>query len=199
MTVRRHSHYQFMSFYKKKDSLMDRLNVLRHVWLPEGISGQWRELFGDPYRSSAFWCFQNISVYCFGSKFENCTGRYENIILNGVLEEDTCVTSHRGIGTVHKDSKLTNAIYGPEQAHLMWHKRRCNDLAKLEFRELESTFCVFRRAGISGAYIFQLVYVDEIIIFGTSSENSKIPVNALSRMYEVRHIDSLEWFLGAKI
>lgn len=119
--------------------------------------------------------------------------------LNGVLEEDIWVTSPRGIpNRPPKTYKLIKAKYGLKQAHLMWHKRLCYDLTQLGFVELKCEPCVFRRAGTSGGDIFMLTYVDDIVVLGTSSEDIKFTVNALSKLYDVRDSDSLEWFLGVQ-
>lgn len=46
---------------------------------------------------------------------------------------------------------------------------------------------------------FMLVHVDDITFLGTSSEDLKSTVDALSRLREVKHCDSFERLFGAKL
>lgn len=71
-------------------------------------------------------------------------------------------------------------------------KRVCNDFAQLGFSDLRNAPKVFRRGSVSGGDIIMLLFVDEIVILGSSSEEIKFTVEALKKFYDVRYCDSFE-------
>lgn len=124
----------------------------------------------------------------------------ETEFLNGALEEDIWVTSPSGIlNRPPKVYKLLKAIYGLKQAPLMWHRRLCKDLQALGFSELPSAACVFKKCFASGGVMFLFVYVDDILLLGTSAKEIKSVINGLMRLYDIRHSSSVKGFLGVPI
>lgn len=94
--------------------------------------------------------------------------------------------------------KLKKALNGLKQAHLAWHKRLCADLLQLNFHELSSASCVFRRK-YRGFYSFILVYVDDLLIISTTQEEVDQIVAELGTLYKLRRAANVELFLGTHL
>lgn len=65
--------------------------------------------------------------------------------LNGIVDEDIWVESPQEV--LHhraRTFKLVKATHVLKQAHLMWHRRLCEDLSSLQFKEIPNAPCLFQ-------------------------------------------------------
>ena len=96
----------------------------------------------------------------------------QNAFLHGVLEEEVYMRQPPGF----EDAKFPNyvcrldkAIYGLKQAPRAWYSRLSSKLFDLGFKASKSDALLFIYS-MSNTIIFMLIYVDDIIVTGSSME-----------------------------
>jgi hypothetical protein len=94
-----------------------------------------------------------------------------NAFLHGFLSEDVYMQQPPGFEDAQYPShvcKLQRAIYGLKQSPRAWYARLSTRLHELGFvsSKADTSMFIFHRDGIS---IFMLVYVDDIVIAGSTS------------------------------
>jgi len=99
-------------------------------------------------------------------------------LLNGDLEEEIYMEQPGGFivpGQEHQVCKLENFLYGLKQAHIQWHKKFDQVVLYHSFVINDSDKCVYRKS-IRNDHVIMCLYVDDILIFGTSMNvtNEKI-------------------------
>jgi histone deacetylase 1/2 len=96
----------------------------------------------------------------------------QNAFLHGVLEEEVYMRQPPGFentSTPHYVCKLDKAIYGLKQAPRAWYSRLSTKLFGLGFRTSKSNTFLFIYSK-KNVTIFMLIYVDDIIVTGSSKE-----------------------------
>jgi histone deacetylase 1/2 len=91
--------------------------------------------------------------------------------------------------------KLQRSIYGLKQSPRGWYARLSHLLYQLGFTssKADTSLFIFRRRGV---HIFMLVYVDDIVIAGSSPGAVDVLVRSLSASFPIKDLGVLEYFLG---
>nr|KYP50444.1 Retrovirus-related Pol polyprotein from transposon TNT 1-94 [Cajanus cajan] len=123
-----------------------------------------------------------------------------NAFLNGELKETVFMRQPEGFLDKSRPQhicKLTKAIYGLKQAPRSWYDRLRNALLKWGFKNTRSDSSLF--VLMSKAHItFLLIYVDDIIITGSSSSFLSSFIKQLNIMFALKDLGSLHYFLGVE-
>jgi hypothetical protein len=91
-------------------------------------------------------------------------------LLNGELEEEIYMTQPDGFvvkGQEDKVYKLQKSLYGLKQAPKQWHEKFDVTLISADFSVNEADRSVYYHHG-GGQGVILCLYVDDILIFGTS-------------------------------
>ena len=130
------------------------------------------------------WCLRQIDV--------------SNAFLHGFLSEEVYMQQPPGF----EDSryprhvcKLQRAFYGLKQSPRAWYARLSDKLHQLGFvaSKADTSLFIFDHHGV---IIYMLVYVDDIVLAGSSSAAVEKLVTTLSGSFPVKDLGRLEYFLG---
>ncbi|XP_071675719.1 uncharacterized protein [Lolium perenne] len=121
-----------------------------------------------------------------------------NAFLHGFLNEDVYMQQPPGFEDARFPShvcKLQRSIYGLKQSPRAWYARLSHLLYQLGFTssKADTSLFIFRRRGV---HIFMLVYVDDIVIAGSSPGVVDVLVRSLSASFPIKDLGVLEYFLG---
>nr|KYP42471.1 hypothetical protein KK1_036106 [Cajanus cajan] len=94
--------------------------------------------------------------------------------------------------------KLKKALYGLKQAPHAWFERLTSVLLQLGFTKSKCDPSLFILSQ-STATVYMLVYVDDIILTGTSSVLLQKLVDELHANFSLKDIGSLDYFLGIEV
>lgn len=124
-----------------------------------------------------------------------------NAFLQGTLYEDVYMSQPPGF--VDKDfptyvCKLKKAIYGLRQASRAWYHELRKFLLQVGFHnsKSDSSLIVYQQGDI---FLYLLVYVDDIILTGSSSDHLHSFVETLSKRFSLKDLGTLSYFLGIEI
>jgi len=108
--------------------------------------------------------------------------------LNGELEEEIYMDQPDGFvtsGQKGKVCKLLKSLCGLKQAPKQWHEKFDRTLTFADFAINEADKCVYYRFG-GGESVILCIYVDDILIFGTSLDAIKEVKDFLSKNFEFK-------------
>lgn len=121
--------------------------------------------------------------------------------LNGEINEDVYVVQPEGFekpGQEQKVYKLLKALYGLRQAPRAWYAKLNSCLADLGFTRFPSEHAVYtRKEGEEGLVI--AVYVDDLLITGSSKEMIERFKNEMSQKFEMTDLGKLSYYLGMEV
>src|SRR5438132_12535283 len=121
--------------------------------------------------------------------------------LNGELEEEIYMEQPDGFivnGHEGKVCKLLKSLYGLKQAPKQWHEKFDRTLTSAGFIVNEADRCVYYRYG-GGEGVILCLYVDDILIFGTSLNLIKEVKNFLSKSFEMKDLGEADVILNIKL
>jgi histone deacetylase 1/2 len=123
-----------------------------------------------------------------------------NAFLNGVLEEEVYMIQPPGF-EVHDKSlvcRLNRALYGLKQAPRAWFERLRDTLKSFGFvgSKCDSSLFIYCHNSIT---VYLLVYVDDIIITGSSSTFVQNIIDKLHSTFALKQLGDLEYFLGVEV
>ena len=101
-------------------------------------------------------------------------------------------------GEEGKECKLLKSLYGLKQAPKQWHEKFERTLTTASFVVNEADKCVYYRRG-GGERIILCLYVDDILIFGTSPNVIKEVKDFLSRYFEMKDLGVADVILNIKL
>jgi len=133
---------------------------------------------------------RNWKIYQMGVK---------SAFLNEILEEEVYVTQPPGFeakDATHKVYKLKKALYGLKQAPRVWNKLIDLFLLKLSFTKCSVEYGVYVRESQSQILIYVCLYVDELLITGSSMTKIEQFKNRLKVVFELTYLGMLNYFLG---
>jgi transposase InsO family protein len=136
---------------------------------------------------SSGWCLKQIDI--------------QNAFLHGFLKEQ--VFMQQPPGFTHPQfpnhvCHLRKAIYGLKQAPRAWFSRLSNKLLQLGFvaSKADSSLFIIRRHDYC---MFILIYVDDIILTGSSTAAIESLLVQLQLEFAVKDLGSLKYFLGVEV
>ena len=129
-----------------------------------------------------------------------------NAFLNGDLDEEIYMkipdgyVERKGITLAKTDVfRLKKSIYGLKQATRQWFLKFSAALSRLGFTTGTSDHTLFLKSFADGHFLSVLVYVDDIIVAGSSASHSRQLIHDLSQQFKLRDLGVLKYFLGLEI
>ena len=121
-----------------------------------------------------------------------------NAFLHGFLAEDVYMQQPPGFEDATYPShvcKLQRSIYGLKQSPRAWYARLSQRLSQLGFvaSRSDASLFIFSQGTIQ---IYMLVYVDDIVIAGSTPAVVDRLVQSLSASFPIKDLGRLEYFLG---
>jgi histone deacetylase 1/2 len=123
-----------------------------------------------------------------------------NAFLNGLLQEEVYMTQPPGF--VHQDQtlvcKLQKALYGLKQAPRAWYERLTQTLVQFGFRssKCDPSLFIYTHKGIT---LYVLVYVDDILLTGSSSTILHDIIHKLNSKFSLKHMGKPDYLLGIEV
>ncbi|XP_058777060.1 uncharacterized mitochondrial protein AtMg00810-like [Vicia villosa] len=124
-----------------------------------------------------------------------------NAFLNGLLDGEVYMAQPQGFEQDNPNlvCRFNKASYGLKQAPMQWFERlQAAALVQLKFRPSKcdpSLFTYFEE----GHTVYLLVYVDDIIITGSSTSLLKSIITKLNVAFSLKHLGVLDYFLGIQV
>nr|ABA96637.2 retrotransposon protein, putative, Ty1-copia subclass [Oryza sativa Japonica Group] len=121
--------------------------------------------------------------------------------LNGELDEEIYMDQPDGYvleGQEGMVCKLLKSLYGLKQAPKQWHKKFDTTLTSVGFVVNEADKCVYYRYG-GGEGVILCLYVDDILIFGTSLNVNEEVKDFLSKSFEMKDLGEADVILNIKL
>jgi hypothetical protein len=121
--------------------------------------------------------------------------------LNGELEEQIYMTQPDGFvveGHENKVCKLYKSLYGLKQAPKQWHEKFNLTLISAAFCVNEADRCVYDRYG-GGQGVILCLYVDDILIFGTSLDVINEVKIFLYQNFDMKDLGEADVILNIKL
>lgn len=94
--------------------------------------------------------------------------------------------------------KLNKSIYGLRQASRQWFEKFSSFMLHLGFTQSKSDYSLFFK-GSGSNYVALLVYVDDILITGSSTTEINLLKKQLSDKFKLKDLGSLGYFLGLEV
>ncbi|KAK1601808.1 hypothetical protein QYE76_048279 [Lolium multiflorum] len=125
----------------------------------------------------------------------------QNAFLNGFLDEEVYMRQPPGFIDSEKPGhycKLVRSLYGLKQAPRAWHARLSSVLGSLGFSPsvTDTSLFVLRRSDIT---VYLLVYVDDIIVLGSTAVAIPKLISQLRSEFSVKDLGILHYFLGIEV
>jgi hypothetical protein len=125
----------------------------------------------------------------------------QNAFLHGVLEEEVYMRQPPGFESASAPNfvcKLAKEIYGLKQAPIAWYSRLSTKLLALGFHASNSdtSFFIYSKNSVT---IFMLIYVDDIIVTGSSQEAIAALLCDLKQDFALKDLGDLHYFLGIEV
>ena len=124
-----------------------------------------------------------------------------NAFLNGVLHEEVFIEQPLGFiqhNQSHLVCKLHKSLYGLKQAPRAWFEKLSTTLYAFGFISAKSDRSLFIRVTKShSTYI--LVYVDDILITGSSEQVVMHLITSLNREFALKDLREVNYFLGIEV
>nr|XP_051228905.1 uncharacterized protein LOC127346670 [Lolium perenne] len=130
------------------------------------------------------WCLRQVDV--------------SNAFLHSFLSEDVYMQQPPGFEDARYPSyvcKLQRSIYGLKQSPHAWYARLSQRLHELGFvsSKADTSLFIFSRDSVQ---IYMLVYVDDIVIAGSTPEVVDRLVRSLMDTFPIKDLGKLDYFLG---
>ncbi|CAL9028009.1 unnamed protein product, partial [Prunus brigantina] len=125
----------------------------------------------------------------------------KNAFLHGDLEEEVYMKQPQGFeDSTHPQyvCKLRKSLYGLKQAPRAWNAKFTGYLPAIGFKASQSDPSLFVKKEGSEIVIL-LLYVDDIILTGSSTSLVQTTIEELSSVFEMKDMGQLTYFLGLQI
>src|SRR6266542_1019847 len=125
----------------------------------------------------------------------------KNAFLHGDLQEEVYMEIPPGFNsheTEGKVCKLMKSLYGLKQSPRAWFGRFSKEVCSLGFRQSNADHTLFFKHR-SNKITILVVYVDDIIITGNDDEEMKYLKETLAKIFEVKDLGHLHYFLGIEV
>jgi hypothetical protein len=121
--------------------------------------------------------------------------------LHGDLEEEIFMVQPEGFKSKGKEDlvcKLQKSLYGLKQAPRQWYKKFDTFMCNCGFRKTELDHCCYYK-NFGDSYIILLLYVDDMLIAGSSMHEIKVLKQKLSKEFEMKDLGPANQILGMRI
>ena len=121
--------------------------------------------------------------------------------LNGELDEEVYMKQPEGFvikGQEDKVCKLTKSLYGLKQAPKQWHQKFDQVVLANGYIINESDKCIYSKFH-NGKGVMICLYVDDMLIFGTSLDEVEKTKAFLSKNFDMKDLGEADVILGIKI
>jgi hypothetical protein len=121
--------------------------------------------------------------------------------INGKLKEEIYMDQLDGFAVKGQEGrvrKLLKSLYGIKQAPKQWHEKFDKTLTSVGFVVNEADKCVYYHFG-GGEEVILCLYVDDILIFGTSLNVIKKVKEFLSQNFEMKDLGEANVILNIKL
>lgn len=125
----------------------------------------------------------------------------KTVFLNEDLEEEIYMEQLKGyvaLGQEKKVCKLVKSLYGLKQAPKQWHKKFDDVMISNGFKINKCDKCVYVKNTEDG-YVILCLYVDDIIITGSSDRMVKSTKHMLNSRFDMKDMGPADVILGIKI
>ncbi|KAL5703600.1 hypothetical protein ACHQM5_022129 [Ranunculus cassubicifolius] len=125
----------------------------------------------------------------------------KNAFLHGSLRETVYMTQPPGFvdpNRPHHVCKLHKAIYGLKQAPRAWFQRFSSFLIRCGFTQSRADHSMFVY-NHGGQIMVLLLYVDDIVLTGSSSDWLTSFISTLGHEFEIKDLGPLHYFLGIEV
>ena len=116
--------------------------------------------------------------------------------LNKELEEEIYMDQPDGFVANGQEGKMS--LYGLKQAPKQWHEKFDRTLTSAGFVVNEADKCVYYRCG-GGEGVILCLYVDDILIFGSSLKVIEEVKEFLSNNFEMKDLEEADVILNIKL
>lgn len=124
-----------------------------------------------------------------------------NDFLHGHLTEDVYMSQPPGFEDPTRSTfvcKLNKALYGLKQSPRAWFSRLSDKLYELGFSSSKADTSLFMFHE-GDTHIYMLVYVDDIVITGSSQATVNRLICVLSTSFPIKDLGQLRYFLGLEV
>ncbi|CAM8997450.1 unnamed protein product [Rhodiola kirilowii] len=126
----------------------------------------------------------------------------DNAFLHGDLVEDVYMTLPPGYFKLEKQQgmvcKLTKSLYGLKQAPRQWYSKFATALLSYGFNQSSHNHSLFTYDH-DGAFLILLVYVDDVVITGTSIPLINSVKAFINSTFHIKYLGQLRYFLGLEV
>jgi hypothetical protein len=127
---------------------------------------------------------------------------FKSAFLNGVLLEEVYVLQPPGFvvtGRGDKVLKLKKALYELHQAPRAWNQKLDESLLTVEFQRCASDPSIYCRSGKAGDRLVVGVYVDDLVITGSSQKEIQKFKSEMMKMYKMTNLGLIDYYLGIEV
>jgi hypothetical protein len=126
----------------------------------------------------------------------------KSAFLNGDLNEEVFVLQPPGFvrtGRENQVLKLKKALYGLHQAPRAWNQKLDESLTSVGFQRCPSDPAIYCRGNKKGDRLVVGVYVDDLIITGSSKQGILSFKKEMTKMFEMSDLGVLHYYLGIEV
>ena len=122
--------------------------------------------------------------------------------LHGDLEEEIYMLQPEGFAEKGKEKlvcKLRKSLYGLKQAPRQWYKKFDSFMADTGFERSDSDHCCFVKRFANSSYVILLLYVDDMLLAGSSLVEINKVKQQLAKQFEMKDLGAANHILGMRI
>jgi hypothetical protein len=122
--------------------------------------------------------------------------------LNGELDEEIYMEQPEGYVEPGQDDmvcKLKKSLYGLKQSPRCWNQTFVKSVESLGFEQSQADPCIFVKCHPGGELSIIAVYVDDLIIMTTTTEEMQGIKTSLSKNFKMKDLGSLHFCLGISV
>ncbi|CAM8975821.1 unnamed protein product [Rhodiola kirilowii] len=126
----------------------------------------------------------------------------DNAFLHGSLDDEVYMKLHIGFYKKEKAAghvcKLVKSLYGLKQASRQWFAKFSEAITEFGFQRSLNDYSLFTMKK-DGEFLILLVYVDDVIITGTSSSHIAAVKSYIHDKFRIKDLGFLKFFLGLEV
>ena len=129
-----------------------------------------------------------------------CQLDINNAFLHGYLDEEVFMKPPLGYKKAKSGDvcRLKRSLYGLKQASRQWNKELNKFLFSLGFIQSKQDYSLFTR-NLDGEFVVILVYVDDMVLTGTSRTQIDHIKAALDKAFTIKDLGDIRYFLGIEV